>query len=127
MAVIIAHPRFEELVRLSEEQLRMSHFVATHRLRNGATGEARAMTEHALALALTLRPPGAPESPLVAESRYALARVLSHDAACDPKIARRAAELLIAAGRSDRRFLDDLFRRDPFFDVARKSIAVWLP
>lgn len=123
MADVIASPGFEELVRRDEYTLRLCHFVVEHRLMNGDAKEAIAIAERALAISESHRPAGAAESPLVAESRYALARALVPGAVTDPAYASRAADLLRRAGQTDPQFIDVKFPRDPFFDAARKQIT----
>ena len=126
MGDVIQSSRFEELVGQDPYLLRISLYVVEHRLRNGASNEALAIAESALRIATRLRAADVPESPLVAESRYALARALAPGAVANPQTARRAADLLMQADRADPRFLRDLFPKDPFFDAARASIGVFL-
>ncbi|MDB5352822.1 MAG: serine/threonine protein kinase [Planctomycetota bacterium] len=126
MAAVVAHSRFEELVREQESVLCSVFYVVNWHLRMGATREARELAERALALSLNLRESGLPESPMVAESRYALARTLAPDIHAHPELVNRAADYLFLAGLTDTRLIDDRFGRDSIFDTARGPIVARL-
>jgi serine/threonine protein kinase/tetratricopeptide (TPR) repeat protein len=126
MAAIILDRRYEELVREDEYMLRLCLFVAEYQLANGAVDQARALAQRALDVAQHQRGARVAESPLVAESRYALARAIAPAAASDPKAARLVADLLTQAAKIDKRYLSEKFVGDKFFDVARKQIAAAL-
>lgn len=125
-AVLIEHPRFEELIRLDPTMLRAIHMVVRYRLLEGAVAEARRLAERALRLARELGPPGGPESPLVAESKYYLARVLVQGAAEPSGCAIEVADLLEQAGRANPDILHKWFPRDRSFDAARPAIVARL-
>ena len=118
-ADLAEHPRFEDLVAVNEEALRVLHFLADSatargRFREGI-GWARRSLETARRLGL-----------FQGESHYRLAKAHAPLAAFDPDAFNAAVDELAAAAECHPKYLYDWFLDDPAFEPIRGRLELVL-
>ncbi len=115
LALLLDHPRFEELVAHRRESIRAFHLVARDRFRHGRLAEALELGERGLSLAERTGLD-------VGESHYALARTYIQAAKGDPSAFQKAVEHLLAARTCNAYFVSGWFEADKVFDPTREVL-----
>ena len=119
LSYLLEHPRFEELLRESDETLHAFYYESWALLQKGQVDRALQVTLNGLAVAHRLKNIG-----IEAELHYALARVYAVAAKSDLKHLPQAAYHLGIASDHHKKYLRQWFEDDPFFEGVRKEIKL---
>ena len=114
---LLEHPRFEELLRESENTLHAFYYASWALLQKGQVDRALQVTLNGLADAHRFKNVG-----IEAELHYALARVYAVAAKSDLKHLQQAAYHLGKASDHHKKYLRQWFENDPLFEGVRKEI-----
>jgi serine/threonine protein kinase/Flp pilus assembly protein TadD len=119
---LLEHPRFEELVRESNETLHAFFYESWALLQKGEADRALQVALRGLADAHRVK-----NIRIEAELHYALARVYAVAAKSDPKQVQPAAHHLSIASDHHSKYRRQWFEDDPFFEGVRKEIELLVP
>lgn len=117
---VIAHPRFEELVREKGEGIRVYHKLTRTLVRLGRVDEAESIARRGLSIAERYED-------LRGESHYALALTLAHPSRNRPARLKEAAAQLVTGRTFQKVLLSKWFKEDPMFDEVRGLLKPFLP
>ena len=114
---LLKHPRFEELRRESDDTLHAFYYDSWALLQKGQVDRALQVAQRGRSLAYQLK-----SKEMQAELHYSLARVYAVVAKSDPKLFPQVVENLAIAFHHHRKYLEQWFMDDPFFEGRRREI-----